>query len=268
VVTLAGLFSYPVKSCRGIAHEAVLLTEAGLAHDREWMVVTTGGRFLTQREVPQLARIEVALPGDGLRLSAGGAGQVTVPLDFGGSRTDVTVWRDRCSAFDQGDEAAAWIGSLLGRDARLVRFDPAERRRSDAAWTGAHEAYNRFSDGFPLLVISRASLDDLNSRLTAALPMERFRPNLVLEGLPPYGEDRLEEIASEGVRLRMVKPCTRCSITTTDQQLGIVTGEEPLRTLKTYRWDAALRGVSFGQNAIIVDGAGAALRVGMAFRAT
>ncbi len=172
------------------------------------------------------------------------------------------MWGDRCVGVDQGDAAAGWIGSLLGREARLLRFDPASSRRSDPAWTGDLDAFSLFSDGFPLLVVSRASLDDLNSRLPAAVPMERFRPNLVLDGLPPYGEDKLHEIELCGVRLRIVKPCTRCVITTTDQRSGERMGDEPLRTLKTYRWNAALRGVAFGQNAIVVSGAGQRLSAG------
>ena len=171
----------------------------------------------------------------------------------------MTVWRDRVNAFDQGDEPAAWISALLGRDARLVRIDPAARRRCDPAWTAGAEAHSRFSDGYPLLVVSRASLDDLNSRLQAPLPMDRFRPNLVLDGLPPYGEDEVHELTAAGIRLRVVKPCTRCSITTT----GVGTrseGDGPLKTLKSYRWDAALHGVTFGQNMIVIEGAGSKSR--------
>jgi uncharacterized protein len=268
VITLAALFTYPVKSCRGTAHESVLLEEEGLAHDREWMFVTPGGRFLTQREEPRLARVSASVQPGELLLSAEGAGEVRVPLDFRGLRGEVTVWRDRVSAFDQGDEPAAWISSLLGRDARLVRIDPAARRRCDPAWTADAAAHSRFSDGYPLLVVSRASLDDLNSRLPTALPMDRFRPNLVLDGLPPYGEDAVNEFTAQGIRLRVVKPCTRCSITTTDQSAGVATGEEPLRTLKSYRWDAALHGVTFGQNTIVIEGAGSTLEAGMSLTAS
>jgi uncharacterized protein YcbX len=267
VITLAALFIYPLKSCRGSEHPGVLLEEAGLAHDREWMFVTPGGRFLTQREEPRLARVDAVVQHGQLTLSADGAGQVCVPLGFAGSPGEVTVWRDRVNAFDQGDEPAAWISALLGRDARLVRIDPAARRRCDPAWTADAKAHSRFSDGYPLLVVSRASLEDLNSRLPAPLPMDRFRPNLVLDGLPPYGEDEVHELTAPGIRLRVVKPCTRCSITTTDQSTGVVMGEEPLRTLKSYRWDAALHGVKFGQNTIVIEGAGSRLEAGMSFTA-
>jgi uncharacterized protein len=262
MITLAGIHTYPVKSCRGIAHDSALLTSAGLAHDREWMFATPDGQFITQRDEPQLARVEVALRDEALWLSADGAGKVSVPLDLDGPRLGVTVWGDHCVGIDQGDGAAAWIGSLLGREARLMRFDPAAARRSDTAWTGELEAYNRFSDGFPLLVVSRASLDDLNSRLEVAVPMDRFRPNLVLDGLPPFGEDELDEIDCSGVRLRIVKPCARCVITTTDQRSGARAGDEPVRTLKSYRWNAAVRGVAFGQNAIVVEGAGLRISAG------
>jgi uncharacterized protein YcbX len=267
MITLASIHSYPVKSCRGIDHESALLTRTGLAHDREWMFVTPGGRFITQREQPRLARIEVALRDGALVLSAAGAGKVEVPLDLDGPRSGVTVWRDHCVGVDQGDAAAAWIRALLGCEARLVRFDPAAPRRSDPRWTGELGAFSLFADGFALLVLSRASVDDLNSRLPVAVPMERFRPNLVLDGLPPYGEDQLHEIECGGVRIRMVKPCIRCAITTTDQHSGERTGDEPLKTLKAYRWDPALHGIAFGQNAIVAAGAGLRLAVGQAFEA-
>ncbi len=262
MITLASIHSYPVKSCRGIQHQSALLTSTGLAHDREWMFVSAEGRFITQREEPRLAQVSVALLDGALGLSAEGVGAVEVPFDLDGPRSSVAVWGDHCVGMDQGDAAAGWIGSLLGREARLLRFDRAAPRRSDPAWTGELDAFSLFSDGFPLLVVSRASLDDLNSRLPVAVPMERFRPNLVLDGLPPYGEDDLHDIECGGVRLRIVKPCARCVITTTDQRSGERMGDEPLRTLKTYRWNAALRGVAFGQNAIVISGAGQRLSAG------
>lgn len=253
---------YPVKSCRGIAVAEAAVTAAGLEHDREWMVVTPQGRFLTQREEPRLALVATALGPQALTLASGDAGSIPVRLDHRGETREVTVWRDRCVGLDQGDEVARWLTELLGRAVRLVRFDAGQRRASDPAWTGGLDAQNRFSDGFALLAISLASLADLNSRLSRPLPMDRFRPNLVLDGLPPYGEDALGDLLAGGLRLRRVKPCTRCSITTTDQQTGAVDGDEPLATLRAYRWDPALRGVAFGQNLIVVAGAGARLRVG------
>lgn len=278
MITLAALNVYPVKSCRGIALDSARVTSAGLEHDREWMIVTPEGRFLTQREEPRLARIAARLSEDTLVLSAEGMDELRVALDSpaigaggpGASRTrldgrnvEVTVWRDHCRALDQGDEAARWLAAFLGHPLRLVRFDPAQDRPSDPSWTGGLRALNRFSDGFALLAISTASLADLNGRLAKPLPMNRFRPNLVLEGLPPYGEDGIEDLTAADVRLRRVKPCTRCIITTTDQESGVRMGDEPMRTLKTYRWDPVLKGVAFGQNFIVISGAGGRLEVGM-----
>ena len=267
MVLLAALHLYPVKSCRGIPVAEANVTEAGLEHDREWMIVTPEGRFVTQREVPRLALIATDLREGALTLAASGAGRLVVPLEWSSAATEVTVWGDRCPAFDQGERAANWLSGLLGRPLRLVRFDPAHRRLSNPAWTGGVEAQNRFSDGFPLLAISRASLDDLNARLSVPLPMDRFRPNLVLEGLPPYGEDAVEDLVAGSVRLRRVKPCTRCAITTTNQATAEVEGDEPLRTLRSYRWDKTLRGATFGQNLVVVAGAGATLRAGVEMRA-
>ena len=265
MIMIANIFTYPVKSCRGVEHRSARLTDAGLEHDREWMFVAPGGRFLTQRELPALARVVVQVGDKGLRLEADGAGNVMVEFDRTGPSGEVTVWGDRVTAIDQGDSVARWASDFLGREVRLVRFHPGARRPSSREWTGEVEALTRFTDGYPLLVVSRASLDDLNGRLQDPLPVDRFRPNVVLDGLPPYGEDALGDLVADGLRLRVVKPCTRCVITTTDQTTGTVRGEDPVRTLRGYRWDARLKGVTFGQNTIVVEGAGRTLRVGMRF---
>ena len=265
VLTLVSIHSYPVKGCRGLDHLSARLTPAGLEHDREWMFATPDGRFITQRDEPRLACIDAVVRDGALHLDAEGAGTVAVPLARAGRRGRVKVWNDECGAIDQGDEPARWITALLGRELRLLRFDPEVPRPSDPAWVGALDAPNRYSDGFPLLVASLASLADLNARLEVPVPMARFRPNLVLDGLPPWGEDDLHELTCGDVRLRVVKPCTRCIVTTTDQRTGERRGDEPVRTLRQFRWDAALRGVVFGQNAVVVEGAGATLAVGQAF---
>lgn len=259
---IAALYHYPVKSCRGLALEEGALTAAGLEHDRGWMVTNTAGRFVTQREMPRLALLRPSLTADALLIDAPGLPTLHVPYARQGARRGVRIWEDQCAALDEGDGAAAWLTGWLGAESRLVRFDPAQRRLSPSRWTGRHEAENRFSDAFPLLVLSTASLQDLNARLTVKLPVSRFRPNLLLEGLDPYDEDRIFELRTEGIRLRLVKPCTRCKITTTNQDSGEVEGEEPLATLKTYRYDATLKGVLFAQNAIVIEGAGRILRRG------
>ncbi|MFI4914308.1 MAG: MOSC domain-containing protein [Steroidobacterales bacterium] len=265
-VRIVSLHCYPLKSGRGLELEQAQLTPAGIAHDRRWMVVTPSGHFLTQRELPRLALIRPELSADELLLRAPARDELRIALRALGHRIQVMVWNDSCPAFDEGDAAASWLAAVLERECRLVRFDPEHRRLSARAWTGDIETENRFSDGFPLLVIGRASLADLNSRLPRALPMNRFRPNIVLEGLEPYGEDRVDELYDGPLRLKLVKPCTRCRITTTDQDTAALDGEEPLRTLKTYRYDTQLRGVIFGQNTIIIQGAGGTLRRGQSLQ--
>ena len=252
MVTLADIYVYPVKSCRGIAVDDWLLEPAGLEHDREWMVVTPEGRFLTQRELPQLARVVPTLERDHLALTAPGMPQLIVPYAATGAARDVVVWRSALKAQDAGEQAAQWFSDFLGRPLRLVQFDRREQRLCSPEFSGDSGAVTRFSDGYSLLAISRASLDDLNSRLPVPLPVDRFRPNLVLEGLPPYGEDDLRDFQVGGAHLRCVAPCTRCVITTTHQMTGELDGVEPLRTLKSYRWDRKLHGVIFGQNVIVI----------------
>jgi len=263
---IAALHCYPVKSARGIELEQALLTSAGLAEDRRWMLVTTAGRFMTQRELPRLALLTPTLSADALLLSAPQLPPIAITLTHQGPRRRVSVWRDHCVGFDEGDAVATWLQALLGRECRLVRFDPDHRRLSERAWTGEFEAENRFSDGFPILALNSASLEDLNSRLAAPLPMNRFRPNIVLEGIAPYDEDRIDELWGDGLRLKLVKACTRCSITTTNQDTGALDGDEPLRTLQSYRYDARLHGVCFGQNAIVIEGAGATLTRGQSLQ--
>lgn len=262
MISIVSLHVYPVKSCRGIERVCATVTAAGLEHDREWMVVAPDGRFLTQREEPRLALIDTDIEDARLRLSSAGHGAVEVPLGHQGEPREVVVWRHACTAHDQGEGPAQWLAELLGRPARLVRFDPAHRRLSDRTFTGSTPGYSRFADGYALLVVSLASLADLNGRLPAPLPMNRFRPNLVIDGVEPYGEDAVRELHTDEVGLRLVKACTRCTITTTDQATAVRDPDEPLRTLRRYRWDANLRGVAFGQNAIVVSGAGGTLASG------
>ena len=266
--TLAALTSYPVKSCRGIALAASRLTTRGLEHDREWMLVDRDGRFLTQRELPRMAQIVPELSASALYLSAPGLPAFSVPLDGNAGRMTVTVWRDTLGALDQGNDAALKLSRWLDKEVRLVRFDPGERRYCNPQYVGEHRAHHAFADGYPVLVISAASLADLNERLDDPLPMNRFRPNIVLEGVEAFDEDHFTEIDIGGaVTLRLVKPCTRCRITTTDQVTAQV-GIEPLPTLASYRRNDALDGATFGMNAIVVAGAGAAIAVGDAVRAS
>ena len=269
--SIAGLWVYPVKSCKGISLSSSRLAERGLEHDREWMIVRSGGdpaRFVTQREYPRLAQICTALSDSALTLSAQGSEDLHIEFSRGGERHAVVVWRDTVSAFDQGDDAARWLSSFIGEALRLVRFDASFERFCNRDFAGDSGAHTGFADGYPLLVVSSASLNDLNARLEergqAALPMNRFRPNLVIDGLDAYDEDHLSSLRIGGigdVELQMVKPCVRCQITTTDQQTAVV-GDEPLPTLASYRIDADLGNVTFGMNAIITNGVGATIDTG------
>ena len=273
IARIAALYRYPVKSACGQLLENATLEATGLAHDREWMIVDHRGVFVTQREQPRLALLRVTLHESGgvpmgLTLDAPDAPALHLPLaDFSQPRT-VRVWRDEVQALDAGDAAARWMSAWLGATFRLVRFAPGNRRLSSMEWTQGVPAPNQFSDGYPILVLSRASIADLSRRVGTDLPVNRFRPNLLLEGLQPYDEDRIQELRCGDVQLRLVKPCERCAITTTDQERGERSGDEPLRTLRGYRHDRALQGVLFGQNAIVIAGVGARLQVGADMQVT
>jgi uncharacterized protein len=262
---VTSLHTYPVKSARGLTHAAARLVNTGFEHDREWLVVDERHRCVTQRELPLLATLRPELQGDSLFLQAPSQSALGIEARSARGPRRVHIWGDDCAAFDCGDEVASWLSAWLGRTLRLVRFDSREARLSNVQWTGDVAAANMFSDGFPLLVANTASLTELNSRMDRALTMQRFRPNIVIDGLPAYAEDQIDELHCGAVRLRLVKPCVRCSITTTDQYTGTLDGDEPLRTLKSYRHDHQLKGVTFAQNAIIVSGVGACLRVGDPF---
>jgi MOSC domain-containing protein len=259
---ITALHTYPVKGCRGLAHTAQTLTHAGLAWDRHWMFISDAGRFLTQRECPGLARIDAVVTVGELRLRSHGHPELRCPFQAEGSRREVTVWRDRCLAQVSNVDTRDWLESVTGTRGQLVRSLPGDERTSAREFTGADVASVRFADAYALLLTNEASLEDLNARLDRPLPMSRFRPNLVLQGLKPYAEDEIDRIRIGDIELRCVKPCTRCIVTTTDQSTGERDGDEPLRTLREYRWLASLSGVAFGINAIVVKGDGKSLHVG------
>ncbi len=258
---------YPLKSARGITRPSVRLSATGLEWDRHWMVVREDGTFLTQRTHPRLASIATRLTSEALLLDGEGRETLVLPLEPQGERQPVRIWKDLCEGLDQGDAAAQWVSAVLDEPVRVVRAPPAPRRLASPEFTGNQPAPLAFPDGYPVLMCSRASLEDLNRRLPEALPMERFRPNLVIEGLPPFAEDRIATIQIGAVTLRLVKPCTRCIIPSTDQRTG-VRGFDPLPVLRTFRFDPTLRGVTFGENAVIVAGIGATLERGAECRVT
>jgi uncharacterized protein YcbX len=236
------------------------------------MVVDAHGVMLTQRQLPRLALVQPTLRSSDMVMRAPGMLALHIRLDTVEKPTRAQVWADIVKAYDMGELAAQWFSDYLGVKARLVRFDPEERRLSDAKWAGDIAAENAFADGFPLLVASSASLDELNARLAgrglAPVTMQRFRPNIVLGGLQAHDEDHLHEITiatAEGpVVLRLVKPCARCSIPDVDP-LTAETAHAVGDTLAGYRADARLGGaITFGMNAVIVSGIECTLRVGQA----
>ncbi len=256
-LTLSELSIYPVKSCGRIALSSAAVQRCGLENDRRWMVVDSGGRFLTQRQYTRMCLVEPELLDDGLRLRAVGMPELTVSRPAGSTRCQVTVWDDRCAALDGGAAAAAWLSRFLGIDCRLVYFPDDEVRAVDPRY-GQPGDRIAFNDGFPLLLITQASLDDLNSRLDIPVSMSRFRPNLVVQGSAAFAEDRWQKIGVGGLRFRIVKPCSRCIIPGIDPASG-KRGSEPLRTLATYRKHGDK--ILFGQN-VIAEGQGE-LRTGM-----
>ena len=271
-VTVSGLNVYPIKSCAGVSVREALLIETGLEFDRAWMVVDAQGVFVTQRELPRMALIQPTLKHLEVVLRAPGMLALHLAIDGVEGPVRVRVWKDEVAAYDMGDLAAQWFSDFLGQPLRLVRFDPEQKRLSNKKWTGDIDAENAFSDGFPILVISEASLVELNQKLKEPVTMARFRPNLVLSGLDAHGEDFLDEIridTPEGpVRLKLVKPCPRCPIPNVNPLTG-EPGNEPGDTLSTYRADARVEGaITFGMNAVIVEGIECGLRAGMVGAAT
>jgi uncharacterized protein YcbX len=252
-VQLSGLFIYPVKSLGGIAVSSALLDDLGLVGDRRFMVVDAAGRFLTQRTLPHMALIATALDRDRLTLSNPGHGSMQVQTECPGTPRAVTVWRDTVTTIDCGDEAAAWLSDFLHQSCRLVRIGAGYDRpvQPTKAQPGDHVS---LADGYPLLVISEASLADLNARLQARggrpVPMNRFRPNIVVSGCAAYAEDTWPQLQIGPALFRVASPCARCVITTTDQATA-ERNVEPLRTLATYRRDPAEpTHLNFGQNLI------------------
>lgn len=268
------MFVYPVKSCAGVEVQEAILTETGLEFDRAWMVVDAHGAFLTQRDLPRMALIRPQLKHYEMVLRAPGMLPLHVQLNEVEEPVDATLWGETVSAYDMGGTAAQWFTDYLGVTARLVRFDPDHKRVSSRDWTGDVEALNQFNDGFPVLVISQASLDFFNEKLIAsgaeAVSMERFRPNIVLgdsgQDLSPHDEDRLETLditTVEGrARLKPVKPCPRCPIPNIDP-LTALSSPEVGDVLQSYRQDARVNGaVTFGMNAVVVEGLEHVLKVG------
>jgi len=264
--TVQALNIYPIKSARAVSLASVSLAATGFEWDRQWMMVDAADSFITQRTHPRLARVVPSIGPDALTLSAEGLESLDVPLAAGGASVTVQVWNDSCIAQDQGDEAAEWLSEAIGDAVRLVRVGPHMVRDANPRYAAPDAAPITFVDGYPILVCNTASLANLNARMPSPVPMERFRPNLVIDGLSPFEEDRIaaleiESSQGEPVRLRLVKPSVRCVIPSTDQSTG-ERSTNPLPFLRQFRFDRALKGITFGENAVIASGVGHTLSVG------
>jgi len=254
---VSGLSIYPVKSCSGINISRSMVEAFGLQGDRRWMVVDESGVMLTQRKFSSMCLIQVETSNNGLVLRHSQMQALNVNVPFNEKQVLATVWGDQCVSFDAGDAAANWLSEVLNTPCRLVYFPDDGFRQVDLDFAEQGEK-TAFSDGFPLLLISQASLDELNSRLVTPVSMKRFRPNLVIEGCEPFAEDGWKKIKIGQIVYRIVKPCSRCIIPT----INLETGErerEPIQTLLNYR--KKNNKIFFGQN-VIAEGQGE-ISVGM-----
>lgn len=252
---IASLQLYPLKSARGLALDRAHVDVDGLAGDRRWMVVDADGRFLTQRDEPRLARLEAIPHSAGLTLSVDGYGTCHVDTPAADAPTlAVTVWRDTLVA-RHAVTAQDWLGCWLGREVRLVWQPSTDSRRPNPDWAPDARAVS-FADAYPVLVANRASLAALNAAIVAAggtaVPMTRFRPNIVIDGADAWAEDHWRTLRLGDIELALVKPCDRCVVTTTDQTTGARMGKEPLATLARQRRsaDPRITGVLFGINGV------------------
>lgn len=246
--TLSAIHVYPVKSLAGFDSPFAEVQPRGLAGDRRWMIVDAAGRFLTQRTLPRMATLSARFSSDSLQIACPGLPPLSVPRDFPeGDTLTVQVWRSACEAVCRGGAADVWLSEALGQPCRLV-FMPDSTRRAVSPGPGGQEGIVSFADGYPLLLVGAASVADLNARLAAPVPVDRFRPNLVVSGTDAFAEDGWKRVRVGAATFHVAKPCARCALTTVDQATGALAGPEPLRTLSGYRLRD--RKVLFGQHLI------------------
>jgi len=247
-IHITDLFIYPVKSLAGISLQASALDNMGLQYDRRWMLVSPDGLFLTQRKFPQMALINTQLEAGRLVLTKEGCDPHVVPEVTASNETmQVRIWHDTLHVPLVSKESDAWLSDALGTPCHLVYIPDDVIRQCDPEFAKQGE-HTGFADGFPILVISQASLDDLNGRLKNPVEMRRFRPNIVVSGCQPFAEDNWGEFSVGDVAMRGVKRCSRCILTTVDPEKGERSGKEPLETLSTYRQEG--NKVYFGINVI------------------
>jgi uncharacterized protein YcbX len=248
MLRISQLYIYPIKSLGGIALNSARLTDRGLEHDRRWMLIDENNRFLSQRENAQMALFKTGLESDALKVTYSADNSfICIPFTpLNQNTVQVTIWDDTCTGQYVSDEADAWFTQKLGINCRLVYMADDSHRPTDPRYT-TEGTITSFADAYPLLLIGQASLDDLNSRLAEALPMNRFRPNIVFAGGEPYSEDTMQHIVINKINIYGVKLCARCIMTTIDQATT-QKSKEPLKTLSGYRRKG--NKILFGQNLI------------------
>lgn len=251
LLSISQLFIYPIKSLGGISIKSATITDRGLQYDRRFLLIDENNSFLTQRVFPKMALLQTAIEDDTLLVFQKNTNEDKLVLPLSPAKVSknilVKIWDDDCEAQLVSEEVDDWFSKKLNRYCRLVYMPQSTKRKVDAKYAFNNEITS-FSDAFPLLIIGQSSLDDLNSRLTVPLPINRFRPNIVFTGGAPFQEDLMEHFKISGCDFYCVKPSARCVITTTDQETAI-TGKEPLKKLSTYR--SKNNKVYFGQNVLL-----------------
>lgn len=258
--TISDLFVYPVKSCAGVRMSEVVIVPTGFQFDRNWMVIDADDAFVTQREYPKLALVTPRLDNGGVTLSAPGMTELHVSANGGGEPITIILFGEKHGAMSTTAVADAWFSRYLGGTFRLAKCDPQTLRQGGVQYPQRDVAPTSFVDNYGILVVSQASHATLNQKLTESVPMNRFRPNIVLTGIDEHDEDYFTEARCGDVTLRFVNPCYRCTMTSIDQQSGMP-GVDVLPVLQTYRYDAVAKGVKFGAYAAVSRGVGARLCV-------
>ncbi|MCK5810080.1 MAG: MOSC domain-containing protein [Cocleimonas sp.] len=246
-IVISALHIYPVKSLAGIALKSSMLDAMGLKHDRRWMLVSPKGDFLSQRKYPQMALIQPKFIDQQLVLTSANQSDLIVSNADAKQTMQVSIWKDSVTAQRIGEKADKWLSKAIGTPCHLVYIPDNEIRPCDPKFSRQGD-HTGFADGFPILLISTASLADLNQHLDQPVTMQHFRPNIVIKGCNAFDEDDFKEFSIGDVSMRGVKPCSRCILTTVDPETGKRTGTEPLQTLMRYRKQGS--NVNFGQNVI------------------
>lgn len=254
---------YPIKSLAGISLESSKIERRGLEFDRRWLLIDEKNKFLTQREFPKMATIKPEILNDGLRVSCG-EDELLIPFEpRTGATETVKIWSNRCKAKIYESEVNEWFSDVLQTNCKLAVMPEETRRKVDYFYKVNNDDHVSFADAYPFLLIGENSLADLNSRLKANLPMNRFRPNFVVTDSEGFAEDSWKKIKIGENIFHVVKPCARCVMTTIEQTTGEKQGVEPLKTLASFRVPkrSVKKKILFGQN-LIAENAGDVLRVG------